>query len=194
FLIIIYDLFFFFQAEDGIRDRTVTGVQTCALPIFRAWHFINSNSTNSISNARAQANALRYQMAALYEMTVIEALADRQFMPRYGFPIGLQRLKVLVPDERNQGVCREEDQYRLERSGLVAMGEYVPGSQLLVGGKLITSHGLLKHWTGANIDNYLGLRGQYTKCVNGHLYYKITAGSLGLCPICNGEQRSNPQN
>src|SRR5437867_7212044 len=28
-------LFFFFQAEDGIRDRTVTGVQTCALPIFR---------------------------------------------------------------------------------------------------------------------------------------------------------------
>src|SRR2546430_3474062 len=27
-------LVFFFQAEDGIRDLTVTGVQTCALPIF----------------------------------------------------------------------------------------------------------------------------------------------------------------
>src|SRR5437879_11256809 len=27
-------LFFFFQAEDGIRDTSVTGVQTCALPIF----------------------------------------------------------------------------------------------------------------------------------------------------------------
>src|SRR6266478_9139293 len=27
--------FFFFQAEDGIRDLTVTGVQTCALPICR---------------------------------------------------------------------------------------------------------------------------------------------------------------
>src|SRR5207248_7510816 len=27
-------MFFFFQAEDGIRDRTVTGVQTCALPIY----------------------------------------------------------------------------------------------------------------------------------------------------------------
>src|SRR2546430_12798272 len=26
----------FFQAEDGIRDLTVTGVQTCALPIFEA--------------------------------------------------------------------------------------------------------------------------------------------------------------
>src|SRR5256886_14248408 len=30
-----YLVFFFFQAEDGIRDLTVTGVQTCALPISR---------------------------------------------------------------------------------------------------------------------------------------------------------------
>src|SRR5437588_13026150 len=29
-------VFFFFQAEDGIRDHCVTGVQTCALPIFVA--------------------------------------------------------------------------------------------------------------------------------------------------------------
>ena len=27
-------VFFFFQAEDGIRDTSVTGVQTCALPIW----------------------------------------------------------------------------------------------------------------------------------------------------------------
>src|SRR5438093_6509923 len=31
----MYDfVFFFFQAEDGIRDWSVTGVQTCALPIY----------------------------------------------------------------------------------------------------------------------------------------------------------------
>src|SRR2546430_9927414 len=30
--------FFFFQAEDGIRDLTVTGVQTCALPISPGGH------------------------------------------------------------------------------------------------------------------------------------------------------------
>src|SRR5437667_9114020 len=29
-----YVFFFFFQAEDGIRDRDLTGVQTCALPIW----------------------------------------------------------------------------------------------------------------------------------------------------------------
>src|SRR5438445_10845156 len=33
-LVVAVFLFFFFQAEDGIRDIGVTGVQTCALPIF----------------------------------------------------------------------------------------------------------------------------------------------------------------
>src|SRR5688572_33310638 len=31
---------FFFQAEDGIRDLTVTGVQTCALPIYFFFKFL----------------------------------------------------------------------------------------------------------------------------------------------------------
>src|SRR5689334_23462648 len=41
------DLFFFVQAEDGILDGTVTGVQTCALPICsgpRSWRQPASNS------------------------------------------------------------------------------------------------------------------------------------------------------
>src|SRR5689334_23529696 len=41
FFLLIYAVFFFFffffQAEDGIRDGTVTGVQTCALPISYGW-------------------------------------------------------------------------------------------------------------------------------------------------------------
>ena len=34
---IVIHALFFFQAEDGIRDTEVTGVQTCALPI---WFFL----------------------------------------------------------------------------------------------------------------------------------------------------------
>src|SRR2546430_6354765 len=41
-------LFFFFQAEDGIRDLTVTGVQTCALPISRG----QAKGTSSEVNTR----------------------------------------------------------------------------------------------------------------------------------------------
>src|SRR5438874_6641825 len=34
FMYLFFFFFFFFQAEDGIRDLYVTGVQTCALPIY----------------------------------------------------------------------------------------------------------------------------------------------------------------
>src|SRR5256886_13553340 len=42
---------FFFQAEDGIRDLTVTGVQTCALPI--------SARVRELEEARRQAGELK---------------------------------------------------------------------------------------------------------------------------------------
>src|SRR2546430_12345289 len=37
---------FFFQAEAGIRDLTVTGVQTCALPIYWDWTRDNSPASS----------------------------------------------------------------------------------------------------------------------------------------------------
>src|SRR2546427_10556393 len=41
-------LFFFFQAEDGIRDLTVTGVQTCALPIWGKGKGVTLQLTTSV--------------------------------------------------------------------------------------------------------------------------------------------------
>src|SRR5689334_24760605 len=46
--IIFFFFFFFFQAEDGIRDGTVTGVQTCALPIFPVSPPASSESMSSV--------------------------------------------------------------------------------------------------------------------------------------------------
>ncbi|MDZ7619525.1 MAG: helicase-related protein, partial [Patescibacteria group bacterium] len=141
---------------------------------------------------KAQANAIYYQLKLLSELTVIEALADRQFLPRYGFPIGLQKLRVIKPDPENPKRIREEDQLRLERASMLAVAEYVPGSQILVGGKVITSHGLLKHWTGASLDRSLGLRGYFCQCENSHSFYGI-ASEPDRCPICDGEQDRFPQ-
>src|SRR5258708_18540018 len=46
-----YRCFFFFQAEDGIRDDLVTGVQTCALPIFGQSYLAISEAGCSASNS-----------------------------------------------------------------------------------------------------------------------------------------------
>src|SRR5262249_57865283 len=47
---VIICVFFFFQAEDGIRDWSVTGVQTCALPI---WDMRQARASSSLSNTHA---------------------------------------------------------------------------------------------------------------------------------------------
>src|SRR2546430_7501792 len=51
--------FFFFQAEDGIRDLTVTGVQTCALPILRADARIHRGGRRRHQQLRRRAGARR---------------------------------------------------------------------------------------------------------------------------------------
>src|SRR5215213_10862132 len=51
--------FFFFQAEDGIRDWSVTGVQTCALPISGA--YVNSAVTEALLGANSRLDRVKLQ-------------------------------------------------------------------------------------------------------------------------------------
>src|SRR2546430_9253906 len=81
--------FFFFQAEDGIRDLTVTGVQTCALPISK--YGADQNRMNSLQQslalsklgpraeeiARAKGQLLQAEGAAAYAKSQLDA-TDRK--------------------------------------------------------------------------------------------------------------------
>src|SRR3712207_7744020 len=58
--------FFFFQAEDGIRDIGVTGVQTCALPIF------GEGETCSGDPARRIGNEFVFQMLAQQNVETLQ--------------------------------------------------------------------------------------------------------------------------
>src|SRR5438067_11808242 len=55
--------FFFFQAEDGIRDRNVTGVQTCALPISYTWRLPTRNGKQSFPSLWLSAPPSAHSMA-----------------------------------------------------------------------------------------------------------------------------------
>src|SRR5256885_13087445 len=52
----VFVYFFFFQAEDGIRDYKVTGVQTCALPICQRPAVASIRSATCAANGSAQVN------------------------------------------------------------------------------------------------------------------------------------------
>src|SRR2546430_13642618 len=73
---------FFFQAEDGIRDLTVTGVQTCALPISsRNGHWQHLNSMRILS----MPDKWEYPWFAAWDLafhTVALALVDAEFAKR----------------------------------------------------------------------------------------------------------------
>src|SRR5437762_1771526 len=57
-------LFFFFQAEDGIRDTSVTGVQTCALPISASVREI-SGTSKELAGTMSEVNASAAHAAEL---------------------------------------------------------------------------------------------------------------------------------
>src|SRR5437879_8972307 len=67
-------LFFFFQAEDGIRDTSVTGVQTCALPI--SWLSSPSLVGTVVSNVRVAVRLLREpRVPAIFKAVPLLGLA-----------------------------------------------------------------------------------------------------------------------
>src|SRR5437867_5426077 len=92
FCCVICFFFFFFQAEDGIRDRTVTGVQTCALPIFPA--------------AVLRGEDLRPHAALLRHPEELRAVAPEALHAAHEAPL-LPQPGYAVPCEIGRASCRE---------------------------------------------------------------------------------------
>src|SRR2546427_11616142 len=66
--------FFFFQAEDGIRDLTVTGVQTCALPISQ--HLEEEGGTTAMAQAMKTAKA-KTTLRPLHDRVLVKRLEEQ---------------------------------------------------------------------------------------------------------------------
>src|SRR5437667_5768572 len=114
----VHLLFVFFQAEDGIRDRDVTGVQTCALPIFLLL-------TSRISSGHIWGNRNCSRRAAAWSATNRTALSSVgiriDFRPIFlpsssktstdfpAFPLSTLHTNLpLQYREKNPGVCESQ--------------------------------------------------------------------------------------
>src|SRR5690554_7899712 len=91
-----YYLFFFFQAEDGIRDADVTGVQTCALPIC----YIHQHSP------RADQPFIAINCAAIPE-NMLEATLFRSEERRVGKGVDLGGRRIIKKKKDKEERCRE---------------------------------------------------------------------------------------
>jgi hypothetical protein len=157
-----------------------------------AWVDIQKDPPSTVLPAeRAKANSIRYQLDAISKISVIEWFSDAGFLPRYGFPIHLQRLSVRTPRSDRADKSTTADGYRLERTSLLALSEYVPGAQVLVGGKIAESKGILKHWTEANRDEALGLNNWALRCTNEHEY--LATSENEACKECGEPPQGHKQ-
>src|SRR5688572_31992719 len=91
-LYVVLLFFFFFQAEDGIRDLTVTGVQTCALPIL-----VVSEDVDAVRDA-ARRQIGFYPRVPFYSSMFVDA----------GFPEAAEgQMSDRMIDEIGRASCRE---------------------------------------------------------------------------------------
>ena len=138
-----------------------------------------------------QVSAIRRQIQQVLGRTTVSALADRQFLPRYGFPISVKRLDVLLKS-------REDDEmpepYKLERGGIMAIREYVPGAVLMVGGDSVTSRGLLLGAPAPRTEPSLGLSISMMTCREEHTFYRVGIAPTAdeKCPACDEQGFENP--
>src|SRR5688500_20088397 len=86
-------IFFFFQAEDGIRDYKVTGVQTCALPIY----WVRREQVQRVELLHGRAPAKARQRG--HRLELHDVLLERE------------------PQEIGRASCREREQNPEEAGG-----------------------------------------------------------------------------
>src|SRR5206468_4991365 len=80
--------FFFFQAEDGIRDLIVTGVQTCALPIFdtqrEQWDAVlSTNLTGTMLTIKHAGRAMVRGGGSIVAISSIAGVLTHRWMTAY---------------------------------------------------------------------------------------------------------------
>src|SRR2546430_12172714 len=81
----IFFFFFFFQAEDGIRVLTVTGVQTCALPILSYGDFASRGVSTWLDESAPAGAVCRRRIFVATAQSQLIALDARDGRPCAGF-------------------------------------------------------------------------------------------------------------
>src|SRR2546425_5959510 len=90
--------FFFFQAEDGIRDKLVTGVQTCALPILKEGEVIESGMlTRQIEKAQRKVEAHNFDIRK--NLLLFDDVANDQRKVVYA-----QRTEIMATEDLSDAI------------------------------------------------------------------------------------------
>src|SRR5437870_206071 len=97
---VVANLFFFFQAEDGIRDRNVTGVQTFRSHYACPWESASSRSTSSNHKMHKAVMRVQFSVSRSIQKNKAQSPAPRQW------PSPALRPPISLKPARRSGSCR----------------------------------------------------------------------------------------
>jgi hypothetical protein len=127
----------------------------------------------------SRAGALARQVTTIRSYPLINFLARRNVLPKYGFPVDVVEL-----DLSRSGI-QDAAGIELDRDLRMAIAEYSPGSELVAGGRVWRSIGL-RRFAGRDWPEH-----GYAVCRDCNGYREtVAADAPDACPTCGSEQRS----
>src|SRR2546426_5631572 len=163
-----YEFFFFFQAEDGIRDYKVTGVQTCALPIL----FASGRAVTMNSCARARSSSIPENILMCGELEI----SSQIFMPHH-------RL-LLDRFDSNAKLAIKRSEILDDSSGGIALANMGPGGLSQPGAqRVVREHG------NDRSGERLRLSRVYQQAIDAildHVWDASYSGGYHGHPVCHG--------
>lgn len=130
----------------------------------------------SAERAFGRAKALQYQMNTLDREYLIGALARRNVLPKYGFPVDVVQLDL------SRANATEASGIELDRDLRVAISEYAPGSEVVAGGVVWRSIGLKRR-----IDQLWPER-EWALCKTCDAYREGINAPDAECPVCHSTE------
>src|SRR5207253_8446131 len=101
-------MFFFFQAEDGIRDGHVTGVQTCALPIYLMSQGENSSEVRNYIREKIRAGKFLIKSLHQRQQTILNIAKEIVQRQREFLEIGERRVGKECRYRWSRDLCKKK--------------------------------------------------------------------------------------
>lgn len=161
-----------------------------AVDICGLWTSLENKKTN-LSNDIKEENRLRImahlesEKSKLLGQFLVDMLSKYAIIPTYSFPVHSCRLEIIEEKGRRSYRGKDESGLQLDRNATLAISEYAPGAEVVAGGRIWTSAGIIKYPKDFMPDKY------YRLCKScRHIDIDIDKQQLpATCPQCGSSER-----
>ena len=128
-------------------------------------------------------SARRSDMKRYLDRFVVDALSRAAVIPTYSFPVHSIRLEIV----ETRGSDAQDDALQLDRDASLAIGEYAPGAEVVAGGRIWTSSGIVRRGVVPGSESWLPKRWYRVCSACGHAEIHDERNEFtSACEQCSG--------